>query len=165
MFYFFAAKSIYISQLHEAPMATQLGSSVSKDQIDIIPHNINNVVTITHNNKHQMHREETKLEKNTIPRLNSNVDIAFGRNIERSLDIRERNETHASKTMFSTKMQKLKRAQFDTKIIFIAIFGLLCIEISGTQAEKSFGLKASPFPPPRLMRNKRDSSIDSSAGM
>jgi len=161
------AKSLDLSQLQEAPIATQLGSSVaaSKAETSTIPYHINDV-SIPHTINFQMHQKEMKPEKYNIPHRVLNINIALGRNKDRSMDIEKHKEKNKRKTMLLTKMQQIIMAQFDTKMIFIAIFGLLCLEASGTHVEKSFGeyLQKSLQHPSRLMRNKRDSHIASSEG-
>lgn len=147
-------------QLQEAPKATQLEclSNLLNSESRTISCHSNNT-SASHNSNFP--KNTNMDEYNELNRIT--VD---GTKKAPSLDIRKHMEKYKRRTTIPTKMQRIM-AQFDIKMVFIAILCFLCFEASGNNVENLFGEKLQkPMQhQSRLMRNKRDSHISGSAGM
>lgn len=155
-----AAKSLDLFQLKEAPMATQLGASshVPKAEDNSNYYPSSGVYCVNTNNAQKRFTKENYYNMNRI----SEVEMTIGKQEHSGIDIGKHKKKNDQRMVISTQMQQRIKTMtlFNNKIIFLAIFFLVCSEASGTHVEQSLDKMAVQHQS-RLMRNKRDSHISS----
>ena len=145
-------------------MATQLGASshVPKAEDNSNYYPSSGVYCVNTNNAQKRFTKENYY--NIMNRI-SEVDMTIGKQEHSGIDIGKHKKKNDQRMVISTQMQQRIKTMtlFNNKIIFLAIFFLVCSEASGTHVEQSLDKMAVQHQS-RLMRNKRDSHI-SSEGM
>ena len=169
-----SVNTLDVSQLQEAPKATQLGTSINKTpqaemkQFSGGSSNINSQIqSFSPSNSYNI-TETSQLchSQNSI----SNADIMYRRNKSKTLDTNKRKGKNKNRKMDLTKITIHRMNQSEMKLILFAIFYFLCCNIvaNGNHAAEnhSFDEKIQKHPSRLLTRNKRDSHIGgSSEGM
>ena len=163
-----------LSQLQEAPKATQLGISINKSPqagMKIFSgdnSNITSEIQSTSPSNYCNIKETSQLchSQNSV----SNADIIYRQNKSKTLDTNKRKGKNKKRKMDLAKITLHRMNQSAMKLILFAIFYFLCCNIvaNGNHAAEnhSFDEKIQKHPSRLLTRNKRDSHIGgSSEGM